>query len=150
MRCVPYVPLCLSAGLLAGGVGFACAAGGALPYAPPQPVAQPIAPIMAGPNPLAGLKRFEPPRGRVCFNPADTRDKIATLRLTEPFRALRMGRLQGDALRAKLCRWKPDEFVYEVAVLRRDGRVVHLYMNALNGQAVGVPDAEDVGDTTRR
>jgi hypothetical protein len=48
-----------------------------------------------------------------------------------------MGRLQGEPLRARLCRWKQDEFVYEVTVLRRDGRVVFLYMNAQTGQNVG-------------
>ncbi len=81
--------------------------------------------------------RFEPPRGRVCFNPAETREKIVAHRLADPFQALRDGRLQGEALRAKLCRWRPDEFIYEVAVLLRDGRVVHVYMNAQNGQTVG-------------
>ena len=87
--------------------------------------------------------RKEPTRGHVCFNPAETREKIATHRLTEPFRALRAGRLQGEALRARLCRWKPDEFVYEVFMLRRDGHVVRVYMNAQNGEAVGAPDGPD-------
>lgn len=82
------------------------------------------------------VRRNEPPHERTCFNAAETREKITTHRLTEPFLALRAGRLQGEALRAKLCRWKPDEFVYEVAVLRRDGRIVHVFMNALNGQSV--------------
>ena len=81
--------------------------------------------------------RFEPPRGRVCFNPAETREKIVAHHLADPFQALRDGQLQGEALRAKLCRWRPDEFIYEVVVLLRDGRVVHVYMNAQNGQTVG-------------
>ena len=82
-------------------------------------------------------------RARVCFNPAETRENIATHRLAEPFRALRLGRQQGEALRAKLCRWKRDEFVYEISVLRRDGRIVRLYMNAQSGQAVGALDDND-------
>ena len=57
--------------------------------------------------------------------------------LSEPISALRAGRQQGEALRARLCRWKPDEFVYEVSVLHRDGRVLHIYMNARSGQIVG-------------
>ena len=77
-----------------------------------------------------------PPRGRVCFNQTETREKIAAHRLADPVRALRMGRLEGEALSAKLCRWKPDEFVYEVHVLRRDGRVLRVFMNAQNGEAL--------------
>jgi hypothetical protein len=94
------------------------------------------------PHPEAG-HRFEPPHGRLCFNPAETREKIATHRLAEPFRALRAGRLQGEALRARLCRWKPDEFVYEVSVLRPSGRVAHVYMNARSGQSVDALDDPD-------
>lgn len=111
-----------------------------LSYAPAASTVQSILPNSQPPphQQQSAAARIEPPRGRVCFNPAETREKIAAHRLAEPFRALRMGRLQGEALRAKLCRWKPDEFVYEIAILRRDGRVVHLYMNALNGQSVGV------------
>ena len=88
-------------------------------------------------------RHLEPPRGRQCFNPSETREKIATHRLTEPFRALRAGRLQGEALRARLCRWKPDEFVYEVSVLRPSGRIAHVYMNARSGQSVGALDDND-------
>ena len=50
------------------------------------------------------------------------------------------GAARARALRAKLCKWKQDQFVYEVFVLRRDGRIVRLYMNAQNGQAVGALD----------
>ncbi len=82
-------------------------------------------------------RRFEPPGGRVCFDPAETREKIVQHRLADPLRALRDGRLQGEALRARLCRWRPDEFIYEITLLLRDGRVVHVYMNAQNGQIVG-------------
>ena len=81
--------------------------------------------------------------GHVCFNAAETREKITQHRLAEPFRALRAGRLQGEALRAKLCRFKQGEFVYEVSVLRRDGHIVRLYMNAQNGQAIAAPNDAD-------
>lgn len=99
------------------------------------PGATPVpAMILAGPK---GATHLTPPHERVCFNPSETRERIVTHRLAELFQALRVGRLQGDALRAKLCRWKQDEFVYEIAVLRRDGHLVHVYMNARNGQTVG-------------
>ena len=89
-----------------------------------------------------------PPNGRVCFNQAETRDKIALHRLADPLRALRLGRLEGDALSAKLCRWKPDEFVYEVHVLRRDGRVLRVFMNAQSGEALNGQGASG-GDKDR-
>ncbi len=79
----------------------------------------------------------EPQRGRTCFGPAETREKIVTRRLSEPFRLLRgaAGRVQGEALRARLCRWNED-YIYEIALLRSDGRIVHVYLNAVSGQAL--------------
>jgi hypothetical protein len=79
-----------------------------------------------------------PQRVRTCFNPAETREKIISRRLSEPFRLLRgaAGLVQGEALRAKLCRWN-DDYVYEIALLRRDGHIIHVYLNAINGQSVG-------------
>lgn len=98
-------------------------------------------PAMAGTIAVRPVpRRPDLPRGRVCFDSAETREKILANKLTEPFQALRHGHLQGDALRARLCRWKPDEFVYEISVLRRDGRIVHIYMNAQNGQDLRIVD----------
>jgi len=120
------------------------------PLPEPPPGVRPYAPL---PPPLIAHPRIEvghpPPRGRECYNQAEAREKIALHRLTDPMRALRVGRLQGEALRARLCRWTPDEFVYEVFVLRRDGRIVHVYMNAQNGEAVGVLNG-DIRDKDRK
>ncbi len=77
-----------------------------------------------------------PPHGRLCFNQAEAREMTVVHRLIDPVRALRIGRQQGDALSAKLCRWTPEEFVYEINVLRRDGRILRLFMSAQNGEAV--------------
>ena len=77
-----------------------------------------------------------PPRGRTCFDQSETRENIAAHRLSDPLHALQLGSLLGDALSAKLCRWSPDEFVYEVHVLRRDGRVLRVYMDATTGEAI--------------
>ena len=110
---------------------------------PPPPVEPPTIPL---PDPRAYLPAHaraeapRPPRGRICFSQAESRDKIAQRRLTDPFSATRAGRAEGEALRTRLCRWKQDELVYEVFVLRRDGRIVRLYLDAQNGQAVGAPD----------
>ncbi len=82
---------------------------------------------------------WRPPRGRVCFNQSETRDNIAAHRLNDPLHALQVGRLQGEALSARLCRWAPDQYVYEIQILRDDGHVLRVYMNAQNGEAVGAP-----------
>ena len=137
-------------GLLGPGQGGPPQPFPARPYPPPpsgtdRPLPPDLArpdlarPDLAHPGTRADLSGGPgPPRGRVCFDPAETRENILAYRLTDPFRALRAGGLQGEALRAKLCRWRPDEFVYEVAVLLRDGRVIHVYMNAQSGQTVGI------------
>jgi hypothetical protein len=87
---------------------------------------------------VEATRRPEPQHVRTCFNSAETREKIVSRRLSEPFRLLRgaAGRVQGEALRAKLCRWN-DDYVYEIALLRRDGRIVHVYLNATSGQSLG-------------
>ncbi len=76
-------------------------------------------------------------RVRTCFTSSETREKVLSRRLSEPFSLLRgaAGHFEGEALRAKLCRWN-DDYVYEIALLRRDGHIVHVYLNAVNGQAV--------------
>ncbi|HUB63524.1 MAG TPA: PepSY domain-containing protein [Methylocella sp.] len=87
--------------------------------------------------------RTEPQHERVCFSTAETRDKISAHGLSEPFHAMRStaGRLQADALGVKLCRWS-EELVYELSFLRHDGHVVHVFIDAKTGQAIG-PKNED-------
>ncbi len=129
MRGVVQLSVLLSLSLVGvGAAASARAADATLYYAPAAP-------------PLIGevakaFRHADLPHERVCFNSAETRERIATYKLAEPFQAMLTGGLQGDALHAKLCRWKHDEFVYEIAVLRRDGRLVHVYMNAQNGRNV--------------
>lgn len=79
------------------------------------------------------------PRGRTCLAQAEARETVVARRLIDPVRALHFGRQQGDALNAKLCRWPPEEFVYEIDVLRHDGRLLRLFMNAQNGEPVIAP-----------
>jgi uncharacterized membrane protein YkoI len=80
----------------------------------------------------------ESERERVCFSTAETRDKIHTHGLSQPFHAMRSaaGRLQAEAIGVKLCR-RSDEFVYELSLLRHDGRVIHVFIDAKTGQAIG-------------
>ena len=111
------------------------------PAPSPAPAAATDVHAYAPPHPRADIPRA--PRGRVCLNQAETREKILQRRLTDPVSATRAGRAEGEALRTRLCRWKQDEFVYEVFVLRRDGRILRLYINAQNGQAVSAADMVD-------
>ncbi len=119
------------------------------PSGPPAPSTAPQSPAPASslrayaPAPARG-DASHPQRGRAaCFSQAEAREKIAQLRLTDPVNATHAGRSEGEALRTRLCRWKQNDFVYEVYVLRRDGRVVRIYINAQNGQAVSAADMAD-------
>jgi hypothetical protein len=109
-------------------------------FAAPAPAAEPPR-VAAAPPPIRvepEHRLFELGRPRACFNAAETHEKIVSRRLSDPFRLLRneARRLQGEALRARLCRWN-EEFVYDIALLRRDGRLVHVYLNATSGQVLG-------------
>ena len=117
---------------LVGSLASAAAADAVYPTAAP-----PVAVEVPRPH-VEATRRPESPHVRTCFNSAETREKITSRRLSEPFRLLRgaAGRVQGEALRAKLCRWN-DDYVYEIALLRRDGRIVHVYLNATSGQTLG-------------
>ncbi len=80
---------------------------------------------------------------RVCLTAAQAREKIALHKLAEPFRVMETvaHRFQAEALRVKLCRRK-DEFIYEISLLRRDGRVVHVLVNAVSGKIVKAVNAK--------
>jgi hypothetical protein len=74
--------------------------------------------------------RTEPEPDRVCFSTAETREKILAQGLFEPFRVMRnvASRSQAEAIGVKLCRWSE---------LRRDGRVIHVFVNAKTGLVIG-------------
>jgi uncharacterized membrane protein YkoI len=78
------------------------------------------------------------PAESVCFSAGETRDKILANGLFEPFHAMKStaGRLQAETIGIKLCRWN-EELVYEISLLRRDGRVIHVFLDAKTGQAMG-------------
>jgi uncharacterized membrane protein YkoI len=80
----------------------------------------------------------EPAQEHVCFSTAETREKILSHELPEPFHALRgaAARLRAEAIGVKLCRWQ-EELIYEMSLLRHDGRVIHVLMNAKTGQPIG-------------
>jgi hypothetical protein len=75
---------------------------------------------------------------RVCCSTAETREKILAQWLFVPFRVIRnvASRSQAEAIGVKLCRWS-EELVYEMSLLRRDGRVIHVFVNAKTGLVIG-------------
>jgi hypothetical protein len=79
----------------------------------------------------------------VCLNAAETRESVKSHRLLEPFAALKFAGAQrkAEALSARLCR-TGDDFVYEITLLHRDGRLVHVEMEAGTGKIAPRPARE--------
>jgi hypothetical protein len=84
-----------------------------------------------------------PPAKPVCLSAAETRDEVKTHKLLEPFAALKFAAQQrkAEALSAKLCH-AGDEFIYEITLLHRDGRLVHVQMEAGTGKLISRPPRE--------
>ena len=85
-----------------------------------------------------------PPRSsRSASNAAETRDEVKAHKLLEPFAALKFAAQQrkAEALSAKLCH-VGDDFIYEITLLHRDGRLVHVQMEAGTGKLIGRPSRE--------
>ncbi len=85
----------------------------------------------------SAASRAQPVADRQCYSMVDTREKIVSGGLLEPFHAMRKAatRAQGEAIAAKLCRWS-DDLVYEISLLRHDGRVIRTFVNAKTGQVI--------------
>src|ERR1700691_5225460 len=88
-----------------------------------------------------------------CLNAAETREAVKSRHLLEPFAALKFAGAQrkAEALSARLCR-TGDDFVYEITLLHRDGRLVHVEMEATTGKVVVRPahethETHDLHDT---
>ena len=75
-----------------------------------------------------------------CLNAAETREMVKSHHLLEPFAALKFAGAQrkAEALSAKLCR-TGDDFIYEITLLHRDGRLVHVEMEAGTGKIASRP-----------
>ncbi len=72
---------------------------------------------------------------RACFNAPETREKILANGLADPFAILRAqaAEQRAEPIAVKLCR-HGDAFVYEVDLLRRDGRLIHSRIDARSGR----------------
>jgi hypothetical protein len=80
----------------------------------------------------------------VCLNAAETREEIKARHLIEPFAALKFAGAQrkAEALSARLCH-SGEDFFYEITLLHRDGRLVHVEMEATTGKVVVRPAAHE-------
>jgi uncharacterized membrane protein YkoI len=70
-----------------------------------------------------------------CFSTAQTREKITAKKLGDPFVSMRAAeaRVKGEALNTRLCQ-KGENFIYEISLVRQDGRVVKVLYDAATGQ----------------
>ena len=68
---------------------------------------------------------------------AETRELIKAQHLREPFAVLKYAaqHFKSEALSAKLCRID-DEYIYEIALLHRDGKFFRAHVNATTGKIV--------------
>jgi hypothetical protein len=78
-----------------------------------------------------------------CLNAAETRETVKSRHLLEPFAALKFAGAQrkAEALSAKLCH-SGEDFIYEITLLHRDGRLVHVDMEAGTGKIASRPPHE--------
>ncbi len=84
------------------------------------------------------LAAGEPMPARSCLASAEAREAIAAHHLINSTMAMNNAaiKVQADALAGKLCRWT-EQYVYEITLLRRDGRVIHAFIDARTGEVVG-------------
>jgi hypothetical protein len=83
----------------------------------------------------AGEPEARAPVKPTCLTAGETREEIKAHHLIEPFAALKSAQAQfrAEALKAKLCRLA-EQYVYVIALLHRDGRYVHVEMDAATGK----------------
>ena len=88
--------------------------------------------------PCLGSAKAESSLVTGCMSLEEARAALIAERLTAPFAALRgaEGFGQGEAVGLQLCRSAAD-FVYDITLLQRDGRVSHVFIDARSGLKTG-------------
>jgi hypothetical protein len=83
-------------------------------------------------------------RQRACFTQAEAREAIAVHHLADAFQAMRLVGVQmrAEPVGGQLCRWD-DDFVYEITLLRHDGRVIHAFLDGVTGKVVATRNDKD-------
>ncbi|WP_298355500.1 hypothetical protein [Rhodoblastus sp.] len=79
-----------------------------------------------------------PPDPSKCYSAAETRERVASQKLRPAFEMmLKASSLTGaEVLAGKLCRWGNDD-IYVISLLRHNGALVRVFMNAATGRVVG-------------
>ena len=77
------------------------------------------------------------PVGRICLAQPESLAAVAGHRLIRPFAALRnaAGVTGAEPVAAKLCQWR-EQFIYEIVLLHRDGRIANVFVDAATGNVV--------------
>ena len=85
-----------------------------------------------------------PASARACLSPTETRESVATHQLREPMVLLRDAarETRADPLNARLCLWD-EKYVYEMSLLRRDGRVLRIFVDATSGTKLPPRDKQE-------
>jgi len=91
----------------------------------------------------AAEAELHPGAKQVCLNAADTREQVKAHKLLEPYAALKSAahERKAEALSAKLC-MSGDDFIYVITLLHRDGRLMHVQMEAATGKLIARPAHE--------
>ena len=99
--------------------------------------ATPFLVFLALATPLPAAAQFAIPQSRTCFSTAETREKIVAEKLAEPFPLMRAqaGEHRAEAIGVKLCD-RDGGLVYEIDLLRKDGRLIHTILDAATGKPV--------------
>ena len=80
---------------------------------------------------------FQGPRPPNCLLNPEIRDVMQSRQAVPPFRAVAEAmREGGDLVAIRLCRSPDPQLVYDVSVLRLDGRLVHVIIDASTGRTV--------------
>jgi len=104
----------------------------------PLPLVLTLAAMLSGASAPSGVEMtatIAPSAKPACIAESETREEIKAHRLLEPFVVLKSAgaALKAEALRARLCR-AGDDYFYEITLLHRDGRVVHIVVDAATGK----------------
>jgi len=85
-------------------------------------------------------------RVRACLSAQETRDSVAAHQLREPLTLLRDAarETRAEPLKSRLCRWD-EQLVYEMSLLRRDGRVLRVFVDAASGQKIPARETSGQG-----
>lgn len=85
--------------------------------------------------PFFAVAKEGPQQQLECFSVAQTRREIAQHKLADPFPSMQAASslAQAEPLSARLCR-SGDVFVYEINLLRKDGRIVKALVDAASGK----------------